>query len=97
MLDIEVIYATEQEQMIFSLQMPSGSTIEQAILASGVLSSYPEIDLTSNAVGVFSQKKQLDDVLCAGDRVEIYRSLIADPKQVRRTKANVQKENKQFI
>lgn len=96
MLDIEVIYATEHEQKIISLQMPPGSTVEQAILASAVLSSYPEIDLTRNAVGVFSQKKQLDDVLCTGDRVEIYRSLIADPKQVRRTKANVQKENKQF-
>ena len=97
MLNIEVIYATEDEQIIFSASLASGSTVEQAIQATDVLNKYPEIDMKTIQVGVFSQKKKLDDVLVDGDRVEIYRPLIADPKKVRRAKADVQKENKQFL
>lgn len=97
MLDIEVIYATEKEQIIFKAVVSEDSTIEQAIMASKVLEKYPEIDLLSAAVGVFSQRKKLSDGLNNGDRVEIYRPLIADPKQKRRAKADVQKENKQFL
>ena len=97
MLNIEVIYATEDEQIIFSTSLANGSTVEQAIWATDVLNKYPEIDMKTIQVGVFSQKKKLDDVLVDGDRVEIYRPLIADPKKVRRAKADVQKENKQFL
>mgnify|MGYP000238777433 CR=1 FL=1 len=97
MLNIEVIYATEDEQIIFSTSLANGSTVEQAIRATDVLNKYPEIDMKTIQVGVFSQKKKLDDVLVDGDRVEIYRPLIADPKKVRRAKADVQKENKQFL
>ena len=97
MLNIEVIYATEDEQIIFSASLASGSTVEQAIQATDVLNKYPEIDMKTIQVGVFSQKKKLDDVLVDGDRVEIYRPLITDPKKVRRAKADVQKENKQFL
>ena len=97
MLNIEVVYAIEKEQVIFKVQVSAESTIDQAIKASAVLEKYPEIDLSINDVGVFSQKKELSDILHDGDRVEIYRPLIADPKQIRRAKADVQKENKQFL
>ena len=97
MLNIEVVYAIEKEQVIFKVQVSAESTIDQAIKASAVLEKYPEIDLSINNVGVFSQKKELSDTLHDGDRVEIYRPLIADPKQIRRAKADVQKENKQFL
>lgn len=97
MLDVEVIYATEYEQLIFKVTVPDSSTIEQVIIKSKILDKYPELDLRAIDVGVFSQRKKLSDSLNDKDRVEIYRPLIADPKQKRRAKADVQKENKQFL
>ncbi|WP_154223359.1 RnfH family protein [Marinicella rhabdoformis] len=97
MLDIEVIYAKENEQIIFKVSVDNDATIEQAILASNILNKYPEIDMLTVDVGVFSQRKKMSDGLNNGDRIEIYRPLIADPKQKRRAKAEVQKENKQFL
>lgn len=97
MMRIEVIYATPEEQELRVVQLAEGQTIKAAILASQVLDDFPEIDLETAVVGVFSQRKQLTDVLVDGDRVEIYRPLMADPKANRRAKADRQKERKEFL
>ncbi|WP_223788878.1 RnfH family protein [Marinicella meishanensis] len=87
MAQIELIYATPEAQELIQLEVPDGSTIEACIEASGVQQQHPEIDLQQMKVGVFSQIKPLSHVVQDGDRVEIYRPLIADPKAVRRKRA----------
>ncbi len=84
---VEVAYARPDEQIIIPLEIEAGATFEQAILRSGVLTRFPEIDMAVNKVGVFGKLGKLDTVLRAGDRVEIYRILIADPKEVRKQRA----------
>lgn len=86
-INVEVCYALldHQERMMIKL-MPE-STVEQAIIASGILVKYPEIDLARNKVGIYAKLCKLDAGLRDGDRVEIYRPLIADPKEVRKQRA----------
>ena len=84
---VEVVYATLGRQDRVKLVLAPGSTVAAAIDASGVLQKYPEIDLTKNKIGVFSKLAKIDTVLRDQDRVEIYRPLIADPKEVRRKRA----------
>lgn len=84
---VEVVYALAQKQQVFSLQLPAGATLRDAIEASGVLKKYPEIDLARNKLGVFAKLSKPDTPLRDGDRVEIYRPLIADPKEVRKQRA----------
>lgn len=86
-IEVEVAYARPDEQVILALQVPAGSTIEAAIRRSGVLDRFPEIDLAANKVGVFGKVGRLDQELFDGDRVEIYRPLIADPKEARKQRA----------
>lgn len=83
-LDIEVAYALPEQQKIMVLQVEEGVTIEAAILASGIIDMFPEIDLAKNKVGVFSKPRQLNDIVLAGERIEIYRPLALDPKEARR-------------
>jgi len=83
-LNIEVCYASDALQWLRALRVPAGATIEQAIALSGVLAAAPEIDLTVMQVGIYAKKKTLDTVLREHDRIEIYRPLIADPKNARR-------------
>ena len=64
--------------------MPDGATVKDAIERSGILKQFPEIDLEQQKVGVFGKVCKLDAVLADGDRVEIYRPIICDPKAVRR-------------
>jgi putative ubiquitin-RnfH superfamily antitoxin RatB of RatAB toxin-antitoxin module len=87
LLTIEVIYALPAKQQLVTLKLPSGSTVKEAIEASGLLQKYPEIDLAKNKIGVFAKLGKLDARLQEHDRVEIYRPLIADPKEVRRQRA----------
>lgn len=87
MLQVEVIYATLETQQLLVVQLPPPATIEQCIQASGVLEAHPDIDLKVMKVGVFSQIKPLDHLVRDGDRIEIYRPLLADPKEVRRRRA----------
>ena len=87
MISVEVVYALSDHQTIVQLQLDSKSTVRQAISASGVLQAHPEIDLERTNVGIWSKSATLDDGLHNGDRVEIYRPLIADPKIVRRRRA----------
>ena len=84
---VEVTYALPYKQSLISLDVAEGTTIQEAIEASGVLDTYDQIDLTRDKVGIFSKFATLDTVLREKDRVEIYRPLIADPKQVRKERA----------
>ncbi len=86
-LQVEVAYALPEQQSLLSVTLPAGSTAEEAIRASGILERHPEIDLTSQSVGVFGQVVGLDTPLNDGDRVEIYRPLQVDPKQARKRRA----------
>lgn len=85
--NIEVVYALPREQTLFKLQVPADTTVAEAIKLSGVLQAYPDIDLEKNKFGIFGKLTQADAVLCDRDRIEIYRPLRADPKEVRRKRA----------
>ena len=87
MISIEVVYPLPQKQEIFTVKLPKGATARQAIEASGVLQKYPEIDLAKNKLGIFAKLAKPDASLRDRDRVEIYRPLIADPKEVRKQRA----------
>jgi putative ubiquitin-RnfH superfamily antitoxin RatB of RatAB toxin-antitoxin module len=87
-LSIEIIYALPQRQELVRLTLPEGSTAQQAIETSGLLQKYGEIDLKKNKIGIFGKLSRLDAVLRDRDRVEIYRPLIADPKEVRKKRAD---------
>jgi len=84
LITVEVAYALPQRQLIIPLQVAQGTTAQQAIEQSGILQEFPEIDLEKNKIGIFARLSKKDTPLKAGDRVEIYRPLIADPKEVRR-------------
>ena len=84
---VEVAYALPERQWLIRLESDQPLTVRQAIEQSNILVEFTEIDLEQNRVGIFSQLAGLDDVLRQGDRVEIYRSLIADPKAMRRQRA----------
>ncbi|HHO68738.1 MAG TPA: RnfH family protein [Gammaproteobacteria bacterium] len=86
-IHVEVAYALPHEQVILPLKLPAGSTLMQAIEQSGILERFPDIDLSRQKVGIFGKLKKPDQVLRDGDRVEIYRPLIADPKEVRKQRA----------
>jgi hypothetical protein len=89
---VEVAYAAPQEQSVVALTLPAGSTVGEAITRSGLLARFPEIDLGQNRVGVFGVLADLNDRLEDGARVEIYRPLIANPKEVRRQRAAAQRK-----
>lgn len=90
-MSVEVVYATPNKQKIYDVKLPAGSTAQDAIDQSGALNDFPEIDLTSQKIGIFAKSVKLDTLLRAKDRVEIYRPLIADPKEVRRQRAQAGK------
>jgi len=84
---IEVAYALPQKQIIIPIKVKAGVTAEEAIKASGIIKKFPEIDLSANQIGIFGKLTQLDHVMRERDRIEIYRPLIADPKEIRRQRA----------
>ncbi len=86
-MPVEVVYALAERQVILALVVPANATIKDVIEQSGLLKQFPEIDLAKNKVGIFGKLGKLTDILHAGDRVEIYRPLIADPKEVRKQRA----------
>jgi len=87
MMQVEVAYATEHEQLIVPVQVPAQCTVKQALEQSKIVQHFPEIDLDSAKVGIFGKLSKMDALLNPGDRVEIYRSLIADPKEARKKRA----------
>ena len=86
-LQVYVTYALPQNEFIRPLRVPPGTTVGQAIEQSGVLASFPDINLVTQPVGIYGKKKTLETALRDRDRVEIYRPLVADPKDSRRKRA----------
>jgi len=84
---VEVAYATPSRQEVIEVVIPPGASIEQVIRESGLLQRFPEIDLARSRVGIFGEIASLQDPVRDGDRVEIYRPLLADPKETRRRRA----------
>ena len=91
-LKIEIAYALPERQTLRELLVPVGSTVEEAINTSGILETYSDIDLRKNKVGVWNRTVKLNTELKNLDRIEIYRPLIADPKEVRKRRAEKAKE-----
>jgi putative ubiquitin-RnfH superfamily antitoxin RatB of RatAB toxin-antitoxin module len=86
-IQVEVAYGTEREQALLVVEGDSGMTVREAIERSGILRRFPEIDLGVSKVGIYGKLTKLDAALQTGDRVEIYRPLIADPKEQRKKRA----------
>lgn len=86
-LFIEVAYAKSEEQVIIPMQVEEGTSVKQAVEASGILKRFPEIDLENSKVGIFGKACKPEQELQDGDRVEVYRPLMIDPKEHRRKKA----------
>lgn len=86
-MNIEVVYALPHEQVLLKVKAAQGATVAEAIRLSGVLEKHPEIDLAKNKLGIYGKLSRADAVLRDKDRVEIYRPLIADPREVRRQRA----------
>ena len=91
---VEVTYATPQKQLIIPVNVNEGITVSEAIELSGIKKEFPEINLDNDPVGIFGKHTTLDHVLREKDRVEIYRPLIADPKEIRRQRAEQGKKMK---
>lgn len=91
---VEVAYARPDEQLILRLDVPAGSTLREAVEQSGILDRFTDIDPDRMKAGIFGKLKKPDQVLQDGDRVEIYRPLIADPKEVRKQRAAAGKRMK---
>ncbi len=85
--EVEVAYARDDEQLILTVMAEKGITVEQAIARSKITEHFPEIDLATVKVGIFGKAAKSDTELRPGDRVEIYRPLIADPKEARKKRA----------
>lgn len=96
MLRVEVVYALAGEQVLLRLELPAGSTAREAALRSGLDGQFAGLDLATAPLGIFGkalsrpQERLLED----GDRVEIYRPLLADPKEVRKQRAARAAENR---
>ena len=88
---VEVAYALADKQSLLTIEVERGATLKDAIEASGILESFKQIDLTKDRVGIFSKFASLDTILQEKDRVEIYRSLVADQKEVRKELAPMDK------
>ncbi len=86
-LNVEVAYATPKKQLIVPVNVDKGTTAGAAIVQSGIMMEFPEMDLEHSKIGIFGKVVPVTRVLEDGDRVEIYRPLIADPKAVRRKRA----------
>lgn len=88
-IEIEVVYAAVDRQVLRSFRVNEGATVRAAVLASGIASEFPELNLAECPLGIFGKVVADPDsrVIQAGERIEIYRPLLADPKEVRRLRA----------
>jgi putative ubiquitin-RnfH superfamily antitoxin RatB of RatAB toxin-antitoxin module len=86
-IHIEVVYALADRQDVIPLTLAAGTTLKQAVEGSGLMEKYPDIDTVKGKFGIYSKLAKPDTVLRDRDRVEIYRPLIADPKEVRKQRA----------
>ena len=88
-LEVEVVYARPEEQVLIQVSVPAGSTARDAIVRSNILSETSGLDVETLAVGIFARRVTLDYILKAGDRVEIYRPLTMSPVEARRWRAKL--------
>jgi putative ubiquitin-RnfH superfamily antitoxin RatB of RatAB toxin-antitoxin module len=86
-ISLEVVYGTPEKQALLEVVVEQGTTVEQAILASGIVKRFPDINLDILKVGIWNRTCKLTDLPKKGDRIEIYSPLIADPKEARRRRA----------
>ena len=86
-MHVEVTFALPDEQVVIGVELPGQATVDDAIRESKIMEKYPEIDLEVNKTGIFGKPAKRDAALHQGDRVEIYRPLIADPKEMRKQRA----------
>ena len=92
LINIEVVYGQPQRQELISLKVTSSTSIKEAIIQSDICKLFPQIELANARVGIFSRAAKLSDTLREGDRIEIYRPLLADPKEIRKRRAEQAKE-----
>lgn len=83
-IEVEVAFARPERQLILKVEVPQGTTAMEAVRLSGIEEEFPEIDPGQNRLGVFGKLCKADRVLNPGDRVEVYRPLLADPRAARR-------------
>ena len=96
MIEVEVVYALPDQQSLLSLNVKNNCTAIEAVEQSGIIEEYPEIDIETIKLGIFSKSCTSDYKLKAGDRVEIYRHLLADPKEIRKRRAAEMAEKKKL-
>ncbi|MES1982827.1 MAG: RnfH family protein [Pseudomonadota bacterium] len=94
-INIEVVYALPHQQTLLSVRVPENSTVADGVKLSGILEQHPEIDFARNKLGIFGRLSRPEALLREQDRIEIYRPLIADPKEVRRRRATADQAIKQ--
>jgi len=90
-INVEVVYALPHEQTLLRVQVAAGCTVLEAIHLSGILLQYPNIDLTKSKLGIFGKLIKPETILREQDRIEIYRPLLADPKEIRRQRTEAGK------
>jgi putative ubiquitin-RnfH superfamily antitoxin RatB of RatAB toxin-antitoxin module len=83
-MNVGVAYADKFKQLWLKLEVPDGSTVQEAIDRSGLLEQFPEIDLSRQKVGIFGKITKLNAVVEEGSRIEVYREITADPELVER-------------
>jgi putative ubiquitin-RnfH superfamily antitoxin RatB of RatAB toxin-antitoxin module len=88
MFDVEICYALPEQQILLAVTVATGTTVREAIERSCIIERCPEIDLSTQAVGIFGKIQALDTAVSAGDRIEIYRPLIVDPKLARQRRVS---------
>ncbi len=93
-IEVEIVYALLSRQVLKKIQVPAGTTLEQAIHLSGIMKQFPEIDLGKNRIGVFGRLAERDALVKSRDRVEIYRPLLIDPKEARKLRVSGNKIRK---
>lgn len=86
-IKVEVTYALSDQQVLLELEVEEGTTVREAIERSGLPARFPEIEVKRGRVGIFGRLARLHEPLGDGDRVEIYRPLVADPREMRRERA----------
>lgn len=86
-INVEVAYAEPDRQRIFSVNVDAGTTAGGAIVQSGIMMEFPDLDIENSKIGIFGKVSTMETIVREGDRIEIYRPLIADPKEVRRKRA----------
>ncbi|KDN97321.1 MULTISPECIES: RnfH family protein [Pseudomonas] len=89
LLAVEVVYAQAERQVLLTLEVPTGTTLTEAVKLSGIAAHFPEADIQACPIGIFGRviANPEEQKVEAGDRIEIYRPLLVDPKEVRKQRA----------